>query len=374
MDKKPLHIVSFDNPYPPVYGGVIDVFYKIKALSEQGFAIYLHCIVDSPQHAAPELTELVERVYFYRRSKIGSFWKLFSKIPFAALSRYKPEMVKNMQSVDAPILFEGLQTTHLLNKHTFINRKIVLRLHNLEANYFAGSAQSETNPIRKLLYASEARKYKSYQKIIKRFDSVLTLSVYETQYVQQHYHNADYVPVFHGNSVPADLPESGDYAFYHGDLRLPDNKRAVRFLIDVFARIPDYKLVVASGSDGGFVRKWIAAHPNIDYIQIQNQLHLEELLQKAHLNVMLSFQESGTKLKLVNALYKSRFCIINRNMVDDSEIRMLCEIAETRDEFIKAVNRLKTQPYNDAKRRNEVLRNVLDDTQNALKIKRILEN
>ena len=31
-----LHIISFDIPWPPNYGGVIDVFYKIKTLSEAG--------------------------------------------------------------------------------------------------------------------------------------------------------------------------------------------------------------------------------------------------------------------------------------------------------------------------------------------------
>ncbi|MCX6283192.1 MAG: mannosyltransferase, partial [Bacteroidetes bacterium] len=38
-----LHIVSFDIPYPPDYGGVIDVYYKIKTLSEAGVKIHLHC-------------------------------------------------------------------------------------------------------------------------------------------------------------------------------------------------------------------------------------------------------------------------------------------------------------------------------------------
>ena len=31
-----LHVVAFNVPYPPDYGGIIDVFYKLKALSEQG--------------------------------------------------------------------------------------------------------------------------------------------------------------------------------------------------------------------------------------------------------------------------------------------------------------------------------------------------
>ena len=40
---KHLHIVSFDVPYPPDYGGAIDVYYKLKALHEEGIKIYLHC-------------------------------------------------------------------------------------------------------------------------------------------------------------------------------------------------------------------------------------------------------------------------------------------------------------------------------------------
>jgi len=39
---KKLHIVSFDVPYPANYGGVIDVFYKLKALHSLGIEIYFH--------------------------------------------------------------------------------------------------------------------------------------------------------------------------------------------------------------------------------------------------------------------------------------------------------------------------------------------
>lgn len=39
---KHLNIVAFDNPYPPTYGGVIDVYYKLKSLAETGLKIHLH--------------------------------------------------------------------------------------------------------------------------------------------------------------------------------------------------------------------------------------------------------------------------------------------------------------------------------------------
>jgi hypothetical protein len=41
--EKHLHIISFDVPYPANYGGVIDVFYKLKNLHKAGVKIILHC-------------------------------------------------------------------------------------------------------------------------------------------------------------------------------------------------------------------------------------------------------------------------------------------------------------------------------------------
>jgi glycosyltransferase involved in cell wall biosynthesis len=373
MQNPRLHIISFDNPHPPVYGGTIDVFYKIRALHKLGYEIYLHCYVDRKSEADEALRRHVKKVYFYRRNKKNAL-KLFSIFPFAVVSRFKKKLVANLKRNEAPILFEGLQTTYLLKHHDFADRKLLLRLHNLEANYFLGQSRSETNPAKKFAYFSEYLKYKLYQKHIAKFNSVLTLSVFEHEYVAKRFGNAVYVPVFHGNKNVAALYGIGKYAFYHGDLRLADNRRAVKFLVKVFDRIPGYQLLVASGCNASFVEDLIAQSPNISYVAIESQEHLTRLLHDAHINVMLSFQESGTKLKLVNALYRSRHCIINANMVDDPALRELCTMAETEVEFVNAVKELIDKPYSDAERRQDVLDSVLDDIENAKKIQQLLES
>ena len=43
MPVKRLHIICFDIPFPPSYGGVIPVFYRIKALNKLGVWVILHC-------------------------------------------------------------------------------------------------------------------------------------------------------------------------------------------------------------------------------------------------------------------------------------------------------------------------------------------
>ena len=81
-----LNIVSLDNPFPPNYGGAIDIFYKLKSLSDQGYKIYLHCFY-SNRKPRPELESCCKQVYYYqRKSIIKSMFSL--KIPFVVSSRY----------------------------------------------------------------------------------------------------------------------------------------------------------------------------------------------------------------------------------------------------------------------------------------------
>ena len=360
MQNKTLHIISFDNPFPPIYGGVIDVYYKIKALHETGMEIYLHCFVAEIPTEFIELEAITKKVFFYKASKNPLF--LFSRIPFSVICRNDKKLLLNLEQVVAPILFEGLKTTYLVHKNQLRNHPKILRLHNIEQHYFEGISKSETSFFRKILFYLESKKYENFEKITPKFDKVMALSHFEKEYVIRKFGDAVYVPVFHGNEMNNRLSPFGKYALYHGDLRMSDNKRAVAFLEAI---IPDYSFIIASSNGADFVKSKIVSASNISFVAIENALHLDTLLENAHLNVMLSFQQSGTKLKLINSLYKSRFCIINANIVDDETVRNCCVMAETETEFVAAVNRLRNQPYLDFDKRESALAPILNDATNA---------
>ena len=366
MHDKKLHIICFDNPYPPVYGGVIDVFYKIKALHQLGVKINLHCFVDEIPTETSVLQSLTENCYFYKRNK--SFLKLFSTKPFSVVSRKHKMLIENLHLDEADILFEGLQSTSVVRARCFKDRNLYLRLHNLENNYYKGLLHSETNLIKKFLYYIESRKYNRYLKNLAEFCCVFTLSSFETDAVNNLYHNAEYIPVFHGNKTVATSSEFGEYAFYNGDLRISDNKKAADFLIDVFQSVNNYPLIIASSLENDALKKRCAHLKNVEYVIIKNHQHLIELSRNAHINVMLSFQESGTKLKAVNALFQSRHCIINRNMLDDVRLQNLCKVVETKEEFVAAIEELKAAPFKEFEQRELVLNEVLDDMKNARKM------
>ena len=366
MPNKKLHIICFDNPYPPVYGGVIDVFYKIKALHKLGVKINLHCFVDEIPTDISILKSLTKNCYFYKRNK--SMFHFLSSKPFSVASRSHKNLLKNLNKDKSDILFEGMQSTSVLCVKNFKDRRLYLRLHNLENNYYKGLLHSETNFLKKILYGAEQYKYENYLTILAEFCCVFTLSSFETDAVNSLYNNAEYIPVFHGNETVAESSDFGQYAFYNGDLRISDNKKAADFLIDVFQSVDNYPLIIASSLENESLTKKCEKLKNVRYEVIRNQEHLDQLSENAHINVMMSFQESGTKLKAVNALFKSRHCIINKNMLDDNRLRDLCELVESRDDFVEVIESLKSKPYEGYKQRSLVLDEVLNDHKNAQKL------
>jgi hypothetical protein len=371
MSNKPLHIISFDNPFPANYGGVIDVFYKVKALHNLGYEIHLHCFHQDRGTVAPEVKAITKAVYLY--PKVRRFSLLFSTIPFSVITRYSKALEVNIKAVNAPILFEGLQTTMLLQTVACSATKY-LRLHNIESNFYAGIAASETHWFKKLLFYFESKKYSKYEQDLKPFKQVFTLSPYEMGIVSQLTSAVSYVPVFHGNEKVAPLSGKGTFCLYHGDLRLPDNKKVASFLIRIFKQLPNYSLVIASSAGKSFVEKQIKGMANIQFEWIKEEAQLTKLFEQAHVNVLWSFQKSGTKLKVINALLKSRFCLINDNMVDDEAILQLCELATTETAVIQQIERLFQLEYTQYESRAAVLNATLNDHKNAQLLASLMED
>lgn len=362
--EKQLHFISMDVPFPPNYGGIIDVFFKLKAFNQSGVKIYLH-LFGFKNERNLELEKYAEEVYFYPIKQ--NPFLVFNKYPISVSSRNGEKLYSNLIKNKAPIFFESLKTTKILNQFSLPNFSKFLRLHNIEQNYFEGLSKSEWNPVKKKLFELEAKKYIDYEKIITQFDQVFTLSNYEQSYVFNKYKKGTFVPVFHGNEFFRNLDGFGDYILYHGDLRASDNKKSLEFLIDTFKEI-DYPFLIASSNQEKWVKSKIANHKNMKFVYLENFNHLLELFSGAHINVSWSFQQSGTKLKVVNALFNSRFSVINDKVVDDKNIRQLCVEACDKAELISQINKLIQTPFQPSVNYKFILENYLNDKLNAQKI------
>ncbi len=338
---KHLHIVSFDVPLPANYGGVIDVFFKIKALSELGVKIHLHCFYKD-RRPQKELEKYCESVNYYKRQT--TLKSLRSKLPFVVQSRNSQELIDSLKKDNYPILFEGLHCTYPLLDDAFKSRQTFVRTHNIEHFYYKGLANSETNLAKKVFFNQESKKLKNYEKVLTKAGAVLSISPLEHIYLKSRFKQTVYLPVFHQNNTVKTLSKKGAYALYMADLRISDNLKAARFLTDVFKTI-DYPLIIASSFKDSSLIKKIKLFKNISFSEIIKQQQADDLLAHAHLNVMLTFQSTGIKLKLINALFAGRFCLTNTPMIKDTGLESLCLSADTINAFKNLVETYKDKAF-----------------------------
>ena len=367
MQDKHLHIISFDIPYPPDYGGVVDVFYKIKALSSLDIKIHLHCFEYGRKHAAV-LNELCFSVNYYQRKTTKL--KLLSKLPYIVSSRESEPLIVNLLKDDYPILMEGLHTTLYINDERLRGRKIIVRNHNIEHDYYRHLAASELNPFRKWFFKTESEKLLMYEKILSNASSVASISPADHQYINKNYGNSFYLPAFHPNEKINCLIGKGDYALYHGNLRVAENNQAALFLVkEVFNQL-NYRLVIAGNNPS---KELLKAVKNNSAVELKTNLsaeELQELIKQAHINVLPAFQSTGIKLKLINALFNGRFCVVNTMMVENTGLKHLCFIASTSEEWVIAISQMMRQEFSAQmiKEREDLLLMIFNNKINARKL------
>jgi len=337
-----LHIVSFDIPYPPNYGGAIDVFYKLKTLSEIGVSITLHTF-EYKKERQDELLKYCDKVFYYSRNSIVR--SLISTLPFIVKSRANLLLISNLKKDTVPILFEGLHTTYPLLYEDFSNRKIFVRMHNIEDDYYNGLAKSETNQAKKAFFKSESRKIKNYEPILTKADFILAISPNETAYFKKKFkEKVVFIPPFHQFKDVLDLSSKGDFALYHGDLRISDNKRAAEFLLEVFTEI-NYPLVLAASFLPKELKSKIDLETNVSFVNITKDGVLDSLFERAQLHVLPTFQKTGIKLKLINSIYAGRFVVANDAMLAQTGLEEICVQADSKEDMRKAIRKIISLDY-----------------------------
>ena len=337
--KTSLHLISFNVPFPANYGGVIDVFYKIKALHQEGIKIHLHCY-EYGRAASDELLKYCETVHYYKRS--NTLAKQFSTLPFVVKSRDSKALLENLLKDDFPILFEGLHCCALLNHSKLKQRQKIVRMHNVEWQYYEHLASLEKDFIKKNYYKIEANKLKHFEKVITNADVLLAISQLDLNYFIEKYPTVDshLVTAFHPNEKVNIKSGRGDYALFHGDLSVKDNEESVLWLIkEVFQSI-DSQLIIAGLNPSENLKGLIEKFENISLEANVSNERMTDLIQNAHVNVLLSFQSVGMKLKLLNAIYRGRFCLVNSSMVSDARLEELCFIENDGAGFEKTLKML----------------------------------
>jgi glycosyltransferase involved in cell wall biosynthesis len=366
MEDRKLHIVCHDVPYPPDYGGVFDLFYKIRTLHEEGIKIRLHCFT-SGREEQPILKTYCEQVHYYQR-RTGH--KGFShQLPYIVCSRSNPELLERLLQDEFPILLEGVHCSYLTQDTRFTKRKILLRLHNVESVYYKQLANCSNSWLKKLYYLRESAILKKYEHRIASSWPLLTVSQSDADMAAISYQskNITVIPVF----LPFQHVESpqgtGCYCLYHGNLSVDENEKAVIWLLENVFRNLTVPFLVAGKNPGPKLRRTIARFKNCCLVSDPSDQELKDIISKAQMHVIPSFNCTGIKLKLLNALFNGRHCVVNAAAVDGTGLREVCHLAETADDFKQTIENLYEKPFSflDLQWRREKLQHLYNNHQTA---------
>ena len=354
-------------PYPANYGGVIDVYYKIKALHQQGIKVHLHCF-EYGRTEAKELNSICEQVCYYERKL--SKQHLFSSLPFVVATRKSELLIENLLKDNFPILFEGLHCCYYLSDERLKNRIKIVRTHNIEHDYYKNLEKVEKKIFKKMYFRMEANKLERFEKVLKNASHIAAISQADARQLSNRYINVHHITAFHPHEEIEIKAGKGDFCLYHGNLEVGENNEAALYLVnEVFSKI-DTPFIVAGKKPSSELIDAISKHKHIELKANISTSEIDELIANAQINVLPTFQATGIKLKLLAALFKGRHCIVNLPMVDNTGLESLCSIANDAEKMLVEINQLFIQEFDSGASalREKVLNNLFSNEKNIEKI------
>ncbi|MEJ7586513.1 MAG: mannosyltransferase [Ferruginibacter sp.] len=280
MEEKHLHIITHDVPWPADYGGVMDLFYKIKALHCSGVKIYLHCFINE-RPVQDELKKYCEAVHYYKRKcDIGHF---SFRLPFIVNSRKSDELINELKKDNYPILLEGIHCSYHLYAGLLTNRTVLLRLHNVEFEYYHYLARHEKNPFKKFYYLHESMLLKKYEKILAAKVKIAAVSDQDVQVYKSIFHaaNIEHLPVFLPYTMAECKTGTGCFCLYHGNLSINENEAAATWLLkNVFNDIK-VPFVIAGKNPSQKLMQLAHQHPHTCLVANPKDKELQDMISKA---------------------------------------------------------------------------------------------
>ncbi|GAB2813849.1 glycosyltransferase family protein [Ferruginibacter profundus] len=369
MDKH-LHIVALDVPWPADYGGVVDLFYKLKALHQLGVKIHLHCFTQPGRPPQDELNKYCVSVHYYQRSKNLSSFSM--RLPFIVKSRKNEELITNLNKDNYPVLLEGIHCTYYLHSGALQNRKVIVRLHNVEFEYYKQLAKNESHFLKKLYFLNESRLLYQYEKSIAGKAGFITVSEHDVKVYQQLFNAKDiaYLPVFIPHTLAAGKEGKGCFCLYHGNLSINENETAATWLLQNVFNTLEIPFVIAGKNPSKKLQDLAHAHKHTCIVANPGEKEMQDMICKAQIHVLPSFNNTGIKLKLLNALFNGRHCVVNSAGVDGSGLEEACHIASDAGSFKKIITALYQQSFTEQEKekRQGLLQRIFNNEANAKKL------
>ncbi len=333
VEKTPLEIlvISLDVPFPDDYGGAKDIWARTSVLFRNGWSVDLVAsYLDAGRKEAflqSSEAKLFRHMFLFPRLPLVK--GLLSLDPYDLVSRRVGhadlrELLKAIggKHYDLVVVegFHSMLTFDSLRGHVSYKRS-VLRVLNIESEYYRHLYESEPNCVKACYYRMESAKYNRFCREYpfgEVYDAIFHISSAELNHpIFKGIEHQYFVPPFLDLGIRhPGFDGRKDRFLYVGNLNLPDNRLAVlqsyRYLADLLVDTKaDYRICGRSDRSDPLKElrrdKRVAFRFNVDSEGLMQEYNTAKIF------VNFSANRSGVKLKLLDALSHGLPALSNEN-------------------------------------------------------------
>ena len=312
--------ITYDLPHPPNSGGKMRSYYLMKYLSlKYEIDLYSFYRNENQLEDLTQIRKLVSNLRLYKRRPVWDWRNLFaaalSDKPLLASSYHDLRMIRDLKEdlvkrnyVLVHLEFFGV--AWVLPMLTKLGVKVVFGEENIEYQIYSRYALQRSNPLIRKLMAFDVWKMRRLEQVYWRLASAnLAVSLEDLKVMEKSgARNAFLVP----NGIDVDFHRSHakkagigvqNRALFVGNLLYQQNNEAVSwFCLSVLPKIieelPDFKLVVVSGTRPG----WVSRFENYLIFRTDLSSDFTVFVDEADIFVLPVWIKGGTNIKLLQAL------------------------------------------------------------------------
>ncbi|MEI2708555.1 MAG: glycosyltransferase family 4 protein [Chitinophagaceae bacterium] len=180
--------------------------------------------------------------------------------------------------------------------------------------------------------------------------------------------NIDFLPLYLPNNWDIQIKEGiGGYCLYQADLSVDANERAAIWLLKEVFSTMELPLVIAGKNPSEKLEQLAHSFNHTCIVANPNEQEMQDMIAKAHINILPSYSNTGIKLKLLNALFNGRHCVVNDATVEGTGLEKLCHIANDATTMQHTIEQLFSQSFSNCEigMRKELLNKIFNNDNNA---------
>ncbi len=350
MQKK-IHIVSFDVPFQPNYGGVMDVYLRARALKEAGFYVVIHAF----EYGRGKLQldeKICDEVFYYSRK--GSLSSL-SRKPYIVNSRKNSQLLERLLAADGPILLEGQHCTSFVHHLERAGKIFAIRMHNVEWQYYRELANKADTVLKKTYYRTESRRLRHHEHHLFK-STLLCISEEDQKYYSDKGVRTKlvYPPLFFDKVTT----ETKNYALFHGNLAVVENIEAVNRILEECRSSEKHPEIVFAGKNPSEELRSEIENAGFKCFSNPSSEEMDALIGGARVHLCIGFQRSGLKLKLLKALETGNMVIATNEVLHGAGVDQFCVEWDGESSLVDLMDAVSEMDQNAKENRVKALKEV----------------